>query len=103
MTQQLLLTTFAKCNSLPAAQNQLFTLQSDRESAAAGREEEADLAAAEVDAAQRRLAGLEAEKANLLAQVRKVALGLRSLRTPRSGNTFCRSGRRAAAAGMPGS
>lgn len=50
-------------------QNQLFTLQSDRESAAAGREEEANLAAAEVDAAQRRLAGLEAEKAALVAQV----------------------------------
>ena len=50
-------------------QNQLFTLQSDRESAAAGREQEADLVAAEVDAAQQRLAGLEAEKGALQAQV----------------------------------
>ncbi len=49
-------------------QNQLFTLQSDREAAAAGRTEEADMAAAEVDAAQRRLAGLEAEKSSLLSQ-----------------------------------
>lgn len=43
-------------------------MQSDREAAAAGRAEEADLAAAEVDAAQRRLAGLEAEKSSLLSQ-----------------------------------
>lgn len=50
-------------------QNQLFTLQSDRESAAAGREQEADLVAAEVDAAQQRLASLEAEKGALQAQV----------------------------------
>ncbi len=51
------------------AQNQLFALQSDREAADAGRMQEAELAAAEVDAAQRRLSSLEAEKAALLAQV----------------------------------
>lgn len=68
--------------TLVCVQNQLFTLQSDRETAAAGREEEADVSAAEVDAAQRRLAGLEAEKDALLAQVGCFYIWRHSFHTP---------------------
>uniref|UniRef100_A0A383WP23 Protein CASP n=1 Tax=Tetradesmus obliquus TaxID=3088 RepID=A0A383WP23_TETOB len=48
-----------------AAQNQLFELQSTREEAAAGRQEEVELAAAELEAVQARLMSLEAEKGSL--------------------------------------
>eukprot|EP00775_Hariotina_reticulata_P006957 gene6957-7173_t len=51
------------------AQNQLFEMQSVREEAAAGRQEEFELAAAELDAVQARLMALEAEKHSLQAKL----------------------------------
>eukprot|EP00879_Flechtneria_rotunda_P018717 GHRR01019642.1.p1 GENE.GHRR01019642.1~~GHRR01019642.1.p1 ORF type:complete len:312 (+),score=151.94 GHRR01019642.1:501-1436(+) len=52
-----------------AAQNQLFELQSSREAAAAGKQEEVDLVAAELESMQIRLTALEAEKATLKAKL----------------------------------
>ena len=52
-----------------ASQNQLFTMQSRTEEEAAGMRSEVELATAEMDRAQQRLAALEHEREALLAQV----------------------------------